>query len=63
MFTAGTGAAMWFVGKGSFTVTGAGTLIPSIDQVTAAAAVVKIGSYFSCERIGSTSVVSIGQWD
>jgi len=63
MFTAGTGAEMWFFAQGSFTVTGAGTLIPSIDLVTAAAAVVAIGSYFSCERIGDTSVVSVGQWD
>lgn len=63
MFTAGTGAAMWWIAKGSFTATGAGTLIPSIDQVTGAAAIVKIGSYFSCERIGDTGVVSVGQWD
>ena len=63
MFTAGTGAEMWFNLKGTFTVTVAGTLIPSIDQVTGAAAVVAIGSYFSCERIGDTSVVSVGQWD
>jgi hypothetical protein len=63
MFTAGTGAEMWWTAKGSFTVTVAGTLIPSIDLVTAAAASVAIGSYFSCERIGSTSVVSVGQWD
>ena len=63
MFTAGTGAEMWFVADGTFTVTSAGTLIPSIDLVTGAAAVVAIGSYFSCERIGSTSVVSLGQWD
>lgn len=63
MFTAGTGAEMWFTLKGTFTVTAGGTLIPSIDQVTGAAAVVQIGSYFSCERIGSTTVVSVGQWD
>jgi len=63
MFTAGIGTEMWWIAKGSFTVTTAGTLIPSIDQVTAAAAIVQIGSYFSCERIGSTSVVSVGQWD
>lgn len=63
MFTAGTGAEMWFHARGTFTVTVAGTLIPSIDQVTAAAAVVAIGSFFTCERIGSDSVVSVGQWD
>lgn len=63
MFTAGTATEMWFFGRGTFTVTVAGTLIPSIDQVTGAAAVVAIGSYFMCERIGSTSVASVGQWD
>lgn len=61
--TAGTGAAMHINIKGTFEVTGAGTLIPSIDQVTAAAAVVAIGSYFQCWRIGSTTAVSVGQWD
>jgi hypothetical protein len=63
MFTAGTGTEMWFTAKGTFTVTVAGTLIPSIDQVTGAAAVVAIGSYFACERIGDDAVVSVGQWD
>lgn len=63
MFSAGTATELSFEATGSFTVTTAGTLIPSIDQVTAAAAVVAIGSYFTCERIGDTSVVSVGQWD
>ena len=48
--------------KGTFTVIVAGTVIPSFAQTTAAAAVVKIGSYFQCNRIGSASVVSVGQW-
>lgn len=48
--------------EGTFTVTVAGTIIPSFAQTTAAAAVVKIGSYFQCNRIGSASVVSVGQW-
>jgi len=63
VLTAATGTAMRFQGKGTFEVTAAGTLIPSIDQVTAAAAVVSIGSYFWCMRIGSDAVVSVGQWD
>jgi hypothetical protein len=63
VITAGTGTALRFAAKGTFEVTGAGTLIPSIDQVTAAAAIVSIGSYFMCERIGSDAVVSVGQWD
>lgn len=63
VFTAATGTAMRFQAKGTFEVTAAGTLIPSIDQVTAAAAIVSIGSFFVCERMGSDSVVSVGQWD
>ena len=60
---AGTGTGLNVWASGTFEVTGAGTLIPSIDQVTAAAAVVGIGSYFQCYRVGSTSVASVGQWD
>lgn len=63
VLTAGTGTAMRFRATGTFEITAAGTLIPSIDQVTAAAAVVSIGSYFMCYRIGSDAVVSVGQWD
>lgn len=61
--TAATGTALRLNFEGTFEVTGAGTLIPSIDLVNAAAGVVSIGSYFMCERIGSDSLVSIGQWD
>jgi hypothetical protein len=60
--TAATGTALCFLLKGTFEVTGAGTIIPSFAQTTAAAAVVSIGSYFMCERIGSTSMTSVGQW-
>lgn len=61
--TAGTATTMGLWARGTFEITGAGTLIPSIDQVTAAAAVVEIGSYFMCMRIGSDALVSVGQWD
>jgi hypothetical protein len=61
--SAGTGTSMQVRLYGTFEVTGAGTIIPSIDLVTAAAAVVAIGSHLAFERIGSTSVVSVGQWD
>lgn len=63
VMTAGTGTAMTINITGTFEITGAGTIIPSIQLVTAAAAVVAIGSYLTFERIGSTSVVSVGQWD
>jgi hypothetical protein len=61
--TAGTGTAMTMRLGGSFEVTGAGTLQPSFTMVTAAASVVAIGSYICFERIGSTSMTSVGQWD
>jgi len=61
--TAGTGTVLGIHIKGSVEVTAAGTVIPSIDLVTAAAAIVAIGSYIEFERRGSTSVVSVGQWD
>lgn len=61
--TAATGAAHAFQIKGTFEVTGAGTIIPSYAQTTAAAAVVKIGSYCAFERVGSTTMTSVGQWD
>lgn len=60
--TATTGTAICFMVKGTFKVTTGGTLIPSFAQTTAAAAVVSIGSYFKCNRVGDTSVVSVGQW-
>jgi len=61
--TAATGTGLAFLVKGTFEVTGAGTIIPSFAQTTAAAAVVSIGSYFKCNRVGSTSATSVGQWN
>lgn len=62
--TAGTGTEMFVRAEGTFEVTTGGTLIPSVDQVTATAtASVNIGSYFMCERMGPTTSVSVGQWD
>jgi hypothetical protein len=62
MLTAGTGSAMVFQVFGTFEVTSAGTIIPSIDQVTASAAQIAIGSFMRFERMGTDSVVSVGQW-
>lgn len=61
--TAGTGTAMQMNIRGTFEVTGAGTIIPSITLLTAAAAVVAAGSYLRCQRIGATGMVSQGAWD
>ena len=60
--TASTATTTTFLVKGTFEVSVAGSIIPSMAQTTAAAAVVSIGSYFMCERIGSTSMASVGQW-
>lgn len=62
MFTAGTATVMRLYEMGTFECTGAGTLIPSITLVTAAAATVAEGSYFVCERWGASSMASVGQW-
>lgn len=62
LFTAGTGTTAFAHIKGTFEITAGGTIIPSIALQTAAAAVVSIGSYFKCNRIGSTSLTTIGEW-
>jgi len=62
-FVAGTGTAMRARFNGSFEVTVAGTLIPSIQLVTAASAVIQDGSFFMVERLGDVDLVSIGAWD
>lgn len=60
---AATGVTLTVLVRGSFEVTTAGTMIPSMTLVTASAAVLSIGSYLTFERIGSTTLVSVGQWD
>lgn len=53
----GVNTAMIANMMGTFEVSGAGTFIPSITLATAAAAVVAIGSYFSCSRLGAATDV------
>jgi hypothetical protein len=60
--TAGTGTAMQVSIRGTFRVTTAGTIIPSIALTTAAAATVAAGSYFRCWRAGGTSDNVLGNW-
>ena len=62
MVPAGTGTSMYFSGRGSFRVTTAGTIIPSLTLLTAAAAIVQAGSYFRCWRASGASPGSVGQW-
>lgn len=61
--TAGTGTAATLRIVGSFEISSAGTVIPSITMVTAAASVLAIGSYLRFTRYGDDALVSIGPWD
>ncbi len=59
--SAATGATMGVRVEGMLEVTTAGTMIPSVTLVTAAAATVAVGSYFWAERIStSTTLTSLG---
>lgn len=62
MVTAGTGTGMTSLIEGIFRVSAGGTLIPQISLVTAAAAVVKAGSWFKCRRIGESAQTYNGAW-
>jgi hypothetical protein len=48
--------------KGIIRVTVAGTVIPQVSLVTAAAAVVAANSYFKIRPVGGSAVVSVGNW-
>ena len=48
--------------RGTFEVTVAGTIIPTWTQVTSDSAVLKAGSYMMFQRIGATTMTSVGQW-
>jgi hypothetical protein len=61
--TAGTGVTLFLNVQGTFEVTAGGTMIPSVSQLTAAAAVLSIGSYLAFDRLGETTDVSIGPFD
>lgn len=58
-----TGTACSIMFDGSVEITGAGTLIPTQTLVTAAAAVLSIGSFIEFWRVGTSSVTTAGQWD
>lgn len=57
---AAVGSELAVMIRGTFRITVAGTIIPSISLETAAAATVETGSYFRCEFVG-TSATS-GTW-
>lgn len=60
--TAATETALQVAIRGTFRVTVAGTIIPSVTLANAAAAVVAIGSYFRCTRVGSATATTGGPW-
>lgn len=59
--TTGTGAELR--ASGLFRVSTGGTMIPSVTLFTAAAAVMKAGSYCKFDKIGESSETSVGAWD
>lgn len=62
MATAAVTTEMQFWVRGSFEVSVAGTVIPSISLQTANAAVVQIGSYFMAWRAGADTLTNQGNW-
>lgn len=60
--TGGTPTALGVEINGVFNVTASGTIIPSVALVTAAAGVMKAGSFFRCERIGATGSNTSSGW-
>lgn len=58
MITASAGTGLFAHVAGQFDVTVTGTIIPSIGLANAAAAVVKAGSHFRCQRIGATATAA-----
>jgi hypothetical protein len=62
LVTASTSTELSVRFTGTFRVTAAGTIIPSCTLTTAAAAVVRIGSFFRCRCVGSATVQTVGQW-
>jgi len=56
----GTGAVAYI--KGIFRINAGGTIIPSIQLTTAAAAVIGTNSWFKCYAVGSDTVNTSGSW-
>lgn len=64
MVTAATGTALGANINGSFRVSTAGTIVPSVTMVTASASTVLAGTYCAFERFGGTTgATPIGQFD
>lgn len=62
IITAAVGTAASAIVKGIFRINAGGTIIPSIQLTTAAAAVIGVDTWFKCYPIGSNTVISVGNW-
>ena len=60
--TASTGTALGVLVTGIFACTAGGTLIPQFALTTAAAAIVKAGSFFILNKIGGATDTTRGSW-
>jgi hypothetical protein len=59
---AGTGTAMFNLCVGQINTNAAGTIIPSVALLTAAAATVAVGSYFKIWKAGASGQAFVGAW-
>lgn len=62
MVTAATETALQAEIRGTFRATVGGTIIPSVTLANAAAAVVAVGSFFRCRRVGAVATTTRGPW-
>lgn len=62
LVTAATGTGLWLEVKGFFNVTARGTIIPSVNLITAAAAVVNAGTCMRVTQLGPNGANSSTDW-
>lgn len=62
IMNSGSGTGLRFSANGMFRISTGGTIIPSGTLKTAAAAVVKAGSWFKITRLGADSETYVGAW-
>lgn len=60
--TAATGTALSVLIKGIFRINAGGTIIPSVQLTTAAAAIIGVNTWFKCYPIGTNTVILQGNW-
>lgn len=60
--TAATGTAVSVLIKGVFRINSGGTIIPSVQLINAAAAIVGVNSWFKCYPVGTNTVTTVGNW-